>query len=133
MREKEQMKPVYPLLMKEIKCVLSLSSETKEAACVSNILMFTTVDLNTEILQKKIVNETDTCVDYLMQQTDACWSYCIYYVHHCSGVQFSCTTHNGSACVSYELLYKKLHLSRNRQINLSFPHKPQPLHTLLLF
>lgn len=70
MREKEQMKPVYPLLMKEIKCVLSLSSETKEAACVSNILMFTTVDLNTEILQKKIVNETDDIMCRLLNAAD---------------------------------------------------------------
>lgn len=68
MREKEQMKPVYPLLMKEIKCVLSLSSETKEAACVSNILMFTTVDLNTEILQ--IVNETDDIMCRLFNAAD---------------------------------------------------------------
>lgn len=68
MREKEQMKPVYPLLMKEIKCVLSLSSETKEAACVSNILMFTTVDLNTEILQ--IVNETDDIMCRLLNAAD---------------------------------------------------------------
>lgn len=70
MHEKEQMKPVYPLLMKEIKCVLSLSSETKEAACVSNILMFTTVDLNTEILQKKIVNETDDIMCRLLNAAD---------------------------------------------------------------
>lgn len=68
MREKEQMKPVYPLLMKEIKCVLSLSSETKETACVSNILMFTTVDLNTEILQ--IVNETDDIMCRLLNAAD---------------------------------------------------------------
>lgn len=68
MREKEQMKPVYPLLMKEIKCVLRLSSETKEAACVSNILMFTTVDLNTEILQ--IVNETDDIMCRLLNAAD---------------------------------------------------------------
>lgn len=68
MREKEQMKPVYPLLMKEIKCVLCLSSETKEAACVSNILMFTTVDLNTEILQ--IVNETDDIMCRLLNAAD---------------------------------------------------------------
>lgn len=70
MREKEQMKPVYPLLMKEIKCVLSLSSETKETACVSNILMFTTVDLNTEILQKKNVNETDDIMCRLLNAAD---------------------------------------------------------------
>lgn len=70
MREKEQMKPVYPLVMKEIKCVLSLSSETKETACVSNILMFTTVDLNTEILQKKIVNETDDIMCRLLNAAD---------------------------------------------------------------
>lgn len=68
MREKEQMKPVYPLLMKEIKCVLRLSSETKETACVSNILMFTTVDLNTEILQ--IVNETDDIMCRLLNAAD---------------------------------------------------------------
>lgn len=68
MREKGQMKPVYPLLMKEIKCVLRLSSETKEAACVSNILMFTTVDLNTEILQ--IVNETDDIRCRLLNAAD---------------------------------------------------------------
>lgn len=68
MREKGQMKPVYPLLMKEIKCVLRLSSETKEAACVSNILMFTTVDLNTEILQ--IVNETDDIMCRLLNAAD---------------------------------------------------------------
>lgn len=70
MREKEQMKPVYPLLMKEIKCVLRLSSETKEAACVSNILMFTTVDLNTEILQKKLVNEIDDIRCRLLNAAD---------------------------------------------------------------
>lgn len=67
MREKEQMKPVYPLLMKEIKCVLSLSSETKETACVSNILMFTTVDLNTEI---KLVNEIDDIRCRLLNAAD---------------------------------------------------------------
>lgn len=67
MREKEQMKPVYPLLMKEIKCVLRLSSETKEAACVSNILMFTTVDLNTEI---KLVNEIDDIRCRLLNAAD---------------------------------------------------------------
>lgn len=54
--------------MKEIKCVLSLSSETKETACVSNILMFTTVDLNTEILQ--IVNETDDIMCRLLNAAD---------------------------------------------------------------
>lgn len=67
MHEKEQMKPVYPLLMKEIKCVLRLSSETKEAACVSNILMFTTVDLNTEI---KLVNEIDDIRCRLLNAAD---------------------------------------------------------------
>lgn len=47
-----------------------LSSETKETACVSNILMFTTVDLNTEILQKKIVNETDDIMCRLLNAAD---------------------------------------------------------------